>query len=144
MAKRRSSRRGIGPVADLTVDHLNANLGTPRGRDALERSLREYGPGRSVLIVRHGQIIAGNKTFEQATALNIPVKIVQTDGTHLVAVQRADLDLERDSRARGLALADNRVGELNLEWDVEMLKKLHAALPSEKITELRFKTGTWK
>jgi len=125
MAKRRSSRRGIGPVADLTVDPLNANLGTPRGRDALERSLREYGPGRSVLIDRHGQIIAGNKTFEQATALNIPIKVVQTDGTHLVAVQRADLDLERDSRARGLALADNRVGELNLEWDADMLKKLH-------------------
>ena len=45
---------------------------------------------------------------------------------HLIAVQRDDLDLATDPRARALAIADNRVGELDLEWDVEMLKQLHA------------------
>ena len=100
MARKRSGRARIGPTANLTADPFNANLGTERGREALERSLREYGPGRSVLIDRRGHIIAGNKTVEQATALNIPSKIVQTDGKQLIAVQRSDLDLQRDAGAR--------------------------------------------
>jgi len=41
-----------------------------------------------------------------------------------VAVQRRDLDLITDPRARDLALADNRVGELDLEWDVDLLHQL--------------------
>ena len=111
---------------DLTSDPQNANRGTARGRDALTQSLRAYGTGRAVLIDRHGTIIAGNKTVEQAKALNIPLRVVKTDGTHLIAVQRDDLDLRTDARAKALAIADNRVGELDLEWDVEMLKQLHA------------------
>src|SRR4029434_10679543 len=41
-------------------------------------------------------------------------------------VQRDDLDLAKDPRAKALAIADNHVGELDLEWDVDMLKQLHA------------------
>lgn len=76
-----------------------------------------------MLIDRHGKVIAGNKTVAEAKALNIPLQVVRTDGTHLIAVQRDDLDLASDPRARALALADNRVAELDLEWDPEMLKQ---------------------
>lgn len=113
-------------LRDLITDPQNANRGTDRGRAALERSLREYGAGRAVLIDRHGRIIAGNKTVEHAKRLNLPLRVVKTDGTYLIAVQRDDLDLATDPRAKALAIADNRVGELDLEWDVEMLKQLHA------------------
>jgi DNA modification methylase len=113
-------------LTDLIADPHNANRGTDRGRAALERSLREYGPGRAVLIDRHGRIIAGNKTVEHAKRLNLPLRVVKTDGQHLIAVQRDDLDLATDPRAKALAIADNRVGELDLEWDLEMLKQLHA------------------
>jgi hypothetical protein len=113
-------------LSDLVFDPHNANRGTDRGRAALERSLREYGPGRAVLIDRNGCIIAGNKTVEQAKRLNIPLRVVKTDGHHLIAVQRDDLDLATDPRAKALAIADNRVGELDLEWDLDMLKQLHA------------------
>ena len=37
-------------LLDLQPDSHNANRGTERGRAALERSLREYGAGRAVLI----------------------------------------------------------------------------------------------
>lgn len=119
-------RRALQRLADLVPDPLNANRGTDRGRAALDRSLREYGAGRAVLIDRHGRIIAGNKTVEHAKRLNLPLRVVKTDGTFLIAVQRDDLDLATDPRAKALAIADNRVGELDLEWDVEMLKQLHA------------------
>src|SRR5215471_21812141 len=95
-------------LQDLVSDPQNANRGTDRGRDALARSLREYGAGRAVLIDRHGRIIAGNKTVEQAKRLNIPLRVVKTDGQHLIAVQRNDLDLTMDPRAQALAIADNR------------------------------------
>jgi DNA modification methylase len=125
MSKVRFRSTHVG-LADLTPDPHNANLGTARGRDALAHSLRELGPGRAVLIDRHGTIIASNKTVEEAKRLNIPMRVVKTVGDVLVAVQREDLDLTTDSRAKRLAIADNRVGELDLEWDVSMLKQLHA------------------
>ena len=127
MAKKqtpRSRRTVVRHLADLTADPQNANRGTPRGRAALAHSLRDYGAGRAVLIDRHGRVIAGNKTVEQARTLNLPLRVVKTDGTHLVAVQRKDLDLTQDPRAQALAIADNRVGELDLEWDPAILQQL--------------------
>jgi len=123
------ARSPVSPVrqlADLTPDPQNANQGTDRGREALSHSLRAYGAGRAVLIDRHGQIIAGNKTVEQARRLGLPLRVVRTDGQHLIAVQRDDLDLATDPRAKALAIADNRVGEVDLVWNVEMLKHLQA------------------
>src|ERR1019366_130063 len=99
---------------------------TPRGREALTASLKAYGAGRSILIDRHGRIVAGNKTVEQARALGLRLQVVSTDGQSVVAVQRTDLDLETDPRARALAIADNRVGELDLDWDPAVLEQLRA------------------
>src|SRR5215467_3441443 len=101
----------IRHLADLIPDPQNANRGTDRGRAALAQSLREYGVGRAVLIDRHGRIVAGNKTVEQAKRLGLPLRVIKTDGQHLIAVQRNDLDLATDPRAQALAIADNRVGE---------------------------------
>ncbi len=126
MPKARSSTTHIPRLDDLTSDPQNANRGTARGREALAKSLQEYGPGRAVLIDRHGNIIAGNKTVEEAKRLNIPLQVVKTDGNVLIAVQREDLDLATDTRTKQLAIADNRVGQLDLEWDVDMLKQLQA------------------
>ena len=124
--KSSKSRHRVLDLVDLTSDPNNANRGTDRGREALARSLRDYGPGRSVLIDRHGTIIAGNKTVQQAKQLNIPLRVVETDGEYLIAVKRNDLDLTTDPRAQALAIVDNRVGELDLEWDVDMLRQLQA------------------
>lgn len=126
MPKDRSGTSDIRSLSDLIPDPQNANRGTARGREALAKSLQEYGPGRGVLFDRRGTIIAGNKTVEAAKRLNIPLRVVKTDGDVLVAVQRVDLDLATDTRAKQLAIADNRVGEIDLEWDVDMLKRLQA------------------
>src|ERR1041384_588040 len=100
--------RKLTDLSSLTPDTHNANQGTQRGRGLLEKSLRQYGAGRSILADKNGVIIAGNKTLETAADLGLPVKVVETDGTELVVVQRTDLDLTRDKAARELAYADNR------------------------------------
>jgi hypothetical protein len=120
----RSPRR-IRALADLIPDRLNANRGTPRGLEALDHSLRELGAGRAIVVDRRGRIIAGNKTAARALALGLPLQIVRSDGRRLIAVQRSDLDLEKDPRARDLAHADNRVAELDLDWNVDVLRALH-------------------
>lgn len=115
----------IRKINTLTPDDKNANRGTERGVGLLENSLRNYGAGRSVLLDRNGKIIAGNKTVESAASLGFSdIIVVPTDGKTLVAVQRTDLDMDRDPRARELAIADNRVAEVDLEWDPETLAEL--------------------
>ena len=109
------------------LDPHNANRGTTRGLEALEQSLRDFGAGRSIVLDRHGKVVAGNKTAARARQLGLKLRVVRTTRDYLVAVQRDDLDLDDPrSPARALASADNRVGELDLEWDVEMLQQLHA------------------
>jgi len=115
----------IRHLRDLTPDTRNANLGTPRGQHLIEESLRQYGAGRSILIDKNGVIMAGNKTAENFGAIGLDdVIVVQTDGTKLVAVQRTDLDMMADPRARELAIADNRASEVSLDWNADVLKEL--------------------
>lgn len=109
--------------AGLKPDTLNANKGTQRGRGLIEKSLRNFGGGRSILADKDNNIIAGNKTLEAAADIDLPVRIIETDGTELVVVKRTDLDLysDTDLRARQLAYADNKIGELDLEFDKDQI-----------------------
>jgi hypothetical protein len=115
----------ITTLADLVQDDRNANAGTARGREMVERSLHKLGAGRSILVDRNGKIIAGNKTHEAAAAIALdnPI-VVQSDGKRLVVVQRTDLDMDEDTAARELAIVDNRAGETGLEWDTSVLAGL--------------------
>jgi hypothetical protein len=45
----------IKRIADLVPDDRNANRGTERGATMVEHSLRTYGAGRSILIVKNGE-----------------------------------------------------------------------------------------
>lgn len=109
-------------ITDFTFDAKNANRGSERGAYMLERSLEKFGAGRSILVDKHGTVIAGNKTLAKAGEMGLEdVIVVQTNGDKVVAVQRMDLDLAKDERARELAFADNRVSEISLEWDADQI-----------------------
>ncbi len=115
----------LNRVRDLIPDAKNANKGRERGTAMLEQSLRSYGAGRSVLVDKKGRIIAGNKTVESCAAMGMDkIEVVQTDGKTLVVVQRTDLDLETDAKAKELAVADNRIADVNLDWDAQALAAL--------------------
>ena len=115
----------IKKLTDLLPDANNANRGTARGADMLEKSLQNYGAGRSILVDKHGNVIAGNKTLEASVGIGLSdAVVVHTTGEQLVVVQRDDLDLQIDVSAKELALSDNRTGELDLSWDTDMLRKM--------------------
>lgn len=109
-------------ITDLHFDEHNANLGTDRGRKLLAQSLEKYGAGRSIVVDRNLQAIAGNKTLQAAIDLGLDITTVKTSGDRLLVLIREDLDLETDEKARLLAYADNRTSEVGLQWDTELLQ----------------------
>lgn len=111
--------------SELSPDELNANKGTERGHGMVRKSLTKFGAGRSIVLDRNNQAIAGNKTLEAAVELGIPVTVVETHGDELIAVKRLDLFLgSEDGKARELAIADNRTSEVGVEWDLAVLETL--------------------
>ena len=108
-------------LKDLIQDDRNLNAGTERGQQLIEKSLREFGAGRSILLDKNNRIIAGNKTHKNAELAGLDdVIIVETDGTKLVAVKRTDVDLDT-KKGRKMALADNATVKADLAWNTEEL-----------------------
>lgn len=122
-------------IKDLIHDDKNFNKGTEFGGSLIEKSLRKFGAGRSILIDKNNRIIAGNKTIENAAAIGLEdLQIVESDGTRIIAVKRMDIDL--DSKAgRELALADNATAKANIDWEVETT--------FEVANEYEFDAGEW-
>lgn len=119
--RKRTSPQNDGSA--LTFDKRNANKGTVRGRGMLEASFRNYGAGRAAVVSADGVILAGNKSVEVAQELGIPIQEIESDGKTLYVIRRTDLPYD-DPRATELAIADNRVGQVSLEWDMDMLTSL--------------------
>ena len=109
-------------IDDLIQDDHNFNKGNEQGAQLLERSFRECGAGRSVLIDKNGNIIAGNKSQQAAIKAGIKkVRIIETTGDELVAVKRTDIDID-SAEGRRLALADNATTQVNLVFDYKELE----------------------
>lgn len=110
-------------ISDLTPDDKNYNKGTQFGNSLIEKSLRKFGAGRSILLDKNNRIIAGNKTIENAYTIGLDdVLIVETTGDQIVAVKRMDIDL--DSKiGRELALADNASAKANIDWDLKNINE---------------------
>lgn len=103
-------------IEELRQDTLNFNKGTYEGEELIKKSLERFKAGRSVLIDKNNNIIAGNKTVSAAATMGMKVRVIETTGDELVAVKRTDIDLD-SKEGRELALADNRTAQINLAWD---------------------------
>ena len=111
-------------VSDLTFDDKNFNKHTEFGMSLIEKSLRNNGAGRSILIDKNNRIIAGNGVVETAAQIGLEdVQIVETDGTKIIAVKRTDIDLD-SQQGREMALADNATGAADLQWDAEAIAEV--------------------
>lgn len=112
----------MSKISDLIPDDKNYNLGNEAGNAMIEKSLRNLGAGRSILIDKNNRIIAGNKTVENAASIGLEnLQIVESDGTKIIAVKRTDIDLD-SKKGRELALADNATSKANIVWNHENLK----------------------
>jgi CheY-like chemotaxis protein len=114
-------------MTEIKFDKRNYRIHNQKNKDLIKQSLEKYGAGRSILVDSEGEIIAGNGVYEQAKALNIPIREVETDGSELVVVVRKDLKTEDQAR-KELAVMDNSTSDSSennielLEMDFEMPK----------------------
>ena len=104
---------------EIKFDKRNYRKHSDGNKRKIKKSLQECGAGRSVLIDADDTLIAGNGVFEQAQAMGIPTRVIETDGTELVVVKRTDLRTDDDKR-KLLAMADNATSD-NVEWEDNLL-----------------------
>ena len=113
-------------LSDLVFDDKNFNKHTEYGMSLIEKSIRNNGAGRSILIDKNNRIIAGNGVTEIAGQIGLEdVQIVETDGTKIIAVKRTDIDLD-SKQGREMALADNATAAVDLEWDADAIADVSA------------------
>ena len=140
-------------IEELAQDSHNFNKGNEQGQELMERSFKEMGAGRSILIDRNGHIIAGNKSQKAAIAAGIKkVRVIETTGDELVAVKRTDVDID-SAEGRKLAYLDNLTTQVNLTWDETELEAVQADVEGfdiadfgfdiEDLPQVTFPTGSW-
>lgn len=108
-------------MSNLKFDKRNYRKHSEKNKKLIRKSLEECGTGRSIIVDNNDEIIAGNGVYEQAKAMNIPVKVIETDGTELIAVKRTDLKTSDDKRTK-LAILDNSTADSS-EMDYALLQK---------------------
>jgi hypothetical protein len=112
----------------IKFDDKNARIHDDENKQAVKKSLKELGAGRSILMDSENMLIAGNGVYEQAKGLKIPVRVIESDGKELIAIKRTDLKTSDDKR-KALALADNKTGDLSVFSD-EKVAELFASMES--------------
>ena len=111
----------MAKISDLKFDDKNFNKHTEYGMGLLEKSLRKLGAGRSILLDKDNNIIAGNGIVEAAGSVGLEnVKIIETTGDEIVAVKRTDMTID-SKEGREMAYADNQTGAVDLSWNEDMI-----------------------
>lgn len=125
-------------IDTLRQDTHNFNRGTEEGQELMERSFKELGAGRSILLDREGNIIAGNKSQQAARKAGIKkVRVIETTGDELIAVKRTDIDID-SAEGRRMALLDNLTTQVNLAWDTSEIETVQAEMPEFDVADFGF------
>lgn len=102
---------------DIKYDQRNYRDHDERNLALIKKSIQRCGAGRSILLDKNGEIIAGNATYKTLQELGIPVKIIPTDGKTAIALQRTDLDTNSRKR-KELAAFDNSTSD-KVHWNFD-------------------------
>ncbi|MCR5039487.1 MAG: site-specific DNA-methyltransferase [Bacteroidales bacterium] len=128
-------------IDDLVQDDHNFNKGNEQGAQLLERSFRECGAGRSVLIDKDNRLVGGNKAQKGFKAAGKKkVIIVDSDADTLVAVRRKDVSLD-SAEGRKMAYLDNLTTQVNLTWDETELQAVQADVEGFDIADFGIDLG---
>lgn len=106
---------------EIKQDSRNYRQHNDKNKELMKKSLEECGTGRSIVIDSQNEIIAGNGIFEQVKKLKIPIKVIESDGTFLIAIKRTDLKT-KDKKRKKLAVYDNSSSDLSI-FNLDLLEK---------------------
>lgn len=114
-------------ISNYRPQRRNANKHNPRGMGLLQKSIESDGFIGAMTAAADGEIIAGSARLEKSAevfGIDAEPIVIETDGTRPIIVKRTDIPNAEEPRAKRLALADNRVQEVDLTWDAEVLQGL--------------------
>jgi hypothetical protein len=109
-------------LEEFRPQRINANKHTQRGLGALEAAMRRHGFIAPITAAADGEIIDGSARIE--TAANVfdeDVLVVEHDGTKPIIMVRTDIASADTKEARAIGYEANRIAQLNLVWDAEVL-----------------------
>ena len=111
-------------LSEYRPQERNANKHNERGLGMLEESIQGDGWIGAITVTANGETIAGSARLEKAAEIfgvEVEPIVVETDGKKPVVVVRKDIPSAEDIRAKRLAIADNRIAEVDLVWDEGVL-----------------------
>ena len=114
-------------LANYRPQARNANKHNQRGMGLLQKSIETDGFIGAMTAAADGEIIAGSARLEKSAevfGVDAEPIVIEADGSRPIIVKRTDLPSADDPRAKRLAIADNRVQEVDLTWDAEVLQGL--------------------
>lgn len=130
-------------MTKITIDERNYRVHGDKNKKLIKESLAEFGAGRSILIDNNDVVIAGNGVYEQSQKLGLNVRVIESDGSELIAIKRTDLATDDDKR-KMLAVADNKTTDtsvfdidlLTVDFEVDELAELGFTVDELNITDV--------
>lgn len=123
--ERAPPRLKIDKLSKFIPQAENTNRHTERGMVMLEESMRRNGFFDGMTAAANGNIIDGSARIEKSALLFPDEAIVlEHDGTRPIVEVRTDIPSAQDPRAKQIALAANRIAQVNLSFDPAVLQCL--------------------
>ena len=114
-------------ISDFIPQQRNANRHTQRGLGMLEKSMADNGFIGALTSAADGEIFDGSARLEVAYdrfGEEVEPIVIDADGTRPIIVRRTDIPSANDPKAKKLAIAANRIAQVDLDWDPELLKAI--------------------
>ena len=105
----------------------NPNRHTQRGLGLLGQAISRDGYVAPMTAVADGEIIDGSARLEVvAEKLPNEVIVIEHDGTRPIVAKRMDIPNAQTEMAKRISIGANRIGQVDLDWDPDILKELSA------------------
>lgn len=109
-------------IDNFRPQRANRNRHKERGMGALESSMRKLGYVAPMTAAANGEVIDGSARLEtSAIVFDDDVLVVHHRGDKPIIMVRDDIPNADTPEARQIAIAANRIAQVNLDWDVEGL-----------------------
>lgn len=119
----------ISTLARFRPQNRNPNRHTQRGLGLLGQAMNRDGYVAPMTATVDGEIIDGSARLEMAAEkFADEVIVIEHDGTRPIIAQRTDIPNANTEIAKRISLGANRIAQVDLDWNVDLLKDLSAEI----------------
>ena len=114
-------------LSDFQTQKVNVNRHSARGMGLLNHVMGKDGWISAITVANDGETFAGSARLETAIDRfgdDAEPIVIDSDGTRPIIVRRTDIANADDPRAVRLGIADNRIHDVNADYDAEILASI--------------------